>query len=118
VGLGGICRTDKIVVYFNDLDALHETAQELAMRLHGVPAQGVPFTAAVTEDGLLSWAVDPRATSWRHWLVGRLAEHLVQGRREDDGLPPWRYALQRLGLDGVDTDRWARADGIVPQGGG
>ncbi|MEU4197159.1 hypothetical protein AB0E69_35025 [Kribbella sp. NPDC026611] len=115
VGLGGICRPDKVVIYFDGLDALHATAQDLASRLHGVPAQGVPFTAAVTEDGLLSWAVDPVETSWRYWLAGRAAEHLLQGRLEPDGPPPWRYALQRLRLDGVDTVRWARADGVVPQ---
>ncbi|TCC52114.1 hypothetical protein E0H73_39940 [Kribbella pittospori] len=115
VGLGGICRPDKVVVYFDGLDALHATAQDLSVRLRGVPAQGVPFTAAVTEDGLLSWAVDPEGTSWRYWLAGRLAEHLVQGRLESNGPPPWRYALQRLRFDGVDTVGWARADGVVPQ---
>jgi len=110
VNVGGICRPDKVVMYFDRLDELHATATDLACRLHGVPAHGVPFTAAVTDDGLLSWAADPEVTSWRLWVASRLAEHLGQARREAaDGLEPWRFALERLRLDGVDPGTWIRA---------
>lgn len=104
--LGGVCRPDKIVLYFDRLDELQATADELARRLAGLPAHGVPFTSAVTDDGLLSWAADPATTSWRIWVATRLAERLVQARRAPDGTEPWRYALHRLRLDGVDTHRW------------
>jgi hypothetical protein len=84
----------------------------------------VPFTAALDDDGLLSWGVDPPAAqhllnwqpreSWRLWLTNRLANALLTAR----GTPaptakprePWEYALERLRLDGVDTDTWAPHD--------
>ena len=116
--VGGICRPDKVVVYFDRLDELHRTARDLSRRLQGVPAHGVPFTAAVTEDGLLSWAADFGATSWRMWITGRLAEHLGQARREaGEGLEPWRFARERLRLDGVDPETWIRARGSGPRAG-
>jgi hypothetical protein len=116
VDLGGICRPDKVVVYFDRLDDLHATARDLSSRLQGVPAHGVPFTATVTDDGLLSWAADPEVTSWRLWVAGRLAEHLGQARREAaDGLEPWRFALERLRLDGVDPDTWMWVGGSGPR---
>jgi hypothetical protein len=112
VDLGGICRPDKVVVYFDRLEDLLATARDLSSRLQGVPAHGVPFTASVSDDGLLSWAADPEVTSWRLWVASRLAEYLGQARHEAaDGPEPWRFALQRLRLDGVDPDTWIRAGG-------
>jgi hypothetical protein len=115
--LGGICRPDKVVVYFDRLDDLHATAQRLVERVRDVPAHGVPFTAAVTGDGLLSWAADPEGTSWRLWVSRRLAEHLAAARREPDGPEPWRFALRRLRVDGVDPVRWTRTERVVPMAG-
>jgi hypothetical protein len=78
----------------------------------------VPFTAGVTDDGLLSWAIDPphrptdRAgrSSWRTWVSMRLAEYLLDARAVGSGGPagaaPWQAALARLALDGVDTASW------------
>lgn len=128
-GIDGICRPDKIVAYFGRLDDLEAAVAALSARLAGVPAQGVPFTAAITDDGLLSWGADPpgRAsigvdgTSWRAWVTARLAEYLVQdladGRRatsaDDDG--GWRHALQRLRLIGIDTDTWVPVSRMWPE---
>ncbi|HEX2086228.1 MAG TPA: hypothetical protein VHF89_11135 [Solirubrobacteraceae bacterium] len=116
----GICRPDKLVVYFDRLDDLREGAARLRDRLAGCPGQGVPFTAAVTEDGLLSWGVDPPSTralgvtSWRRWVAERLAEHLAHAAAGHAGpaggeRPPWQFALDRLRLSGVDTDSWIPA---------
>jgi hypothetical protein len=109
-GVQGLCRPDKLVVYFDRLDDLHEAAVCLRDELEGCPAQGVPFTAALTSDGLLSWGADPPAgedgrTSWRWWVSQRLAEYL--GRGLSGNVEPWRFALERLRLTGVDTDTWA-----------
>ena len=115
-----VCRPDKLVVYFERLDDLHAGAAALRTRLDGLPAQGVPFTAAVTDDGLLSWGADPpaaaeRRTSWRMWVAERLAEHLAAAAERRDGLPPWRFALERLRLAGVDVDSWIPASGMWPE---
>lgn len=107
--LGGICRPDKLVVYFDRLDELQETAAALTPRLAGLPAHGVPFTAAVTPDGMLSWGADPPdGGSWRLRVVRGLAEHLRRGLA-DGVAEPWRFALDRIRLSGVDPDTWRPA---------
>ena len=124
-GLEGICRPDKIVVYFPQLDDLRRFGWLLSERLGGCAAHGVPFTAEVSADRLLSWGVDPpvtghgdgsRRTSWRMWVAGRLAEHLKQA--SDAQLPgqqPWQYALARLGVGGIDTETWIPVDMAWPE---
>ena len=122
--LSGICRPDKLVVYFDRLDDLQRAAAQLESLLKGCPAHGVPFTAPVTADGLLSWGADPPAasavesealTSWRMWVTERLAEYLVVAREGSAGtLEPWQFALERLRLSGIDTDTWAPANDMWP----
>jgi hypothetical protein len=114
----GLLRPDKIVGYFADFAALGEAATLLRERLDGAPAHGVPFTAEIGADGLLSWGLDPSpadglpwtgAESWRLWLAQRLARALLSGRAAAAGreLPePWRFAVERLRLEGIDTDTW------------
>lgn len=110
----GLLRPDKIVAYFSDFDRLSEAAGRLSERLAGLPAQGVPFTAEIAGEGLLSWGADPPSSegtpllareSWRLWLTNRLAMALLAAREE--GAPePWRFALDRVRLEGVDTETW------------
>ncbi len=112
----GVLRPDKLVVYFDDIDSLSETSSELATRLDGIPAHGVPFSAESAGGGLLSWGMDPPAAertvpwtsreSWRLWVARRLAAALIAGQRESAAMPPWRFALERLRLAGVDVERW------------
>lgn len=119
----GLLRPDKLVAYFTDFDDLAQTAEALRSRLNGLPAQGVPFTAGVTSDGLLSWGMDPpksaqtpllkQGESWRLWLTNRLARALVDAQASPiEQMEPWEYALRRLALDGVDTATWAPAGHI------
>jgi hypothetical protein len=110
----GLCRPDKLVAYFGRLEDLHAAATRLGPRLRGLPAQPVPFTGSVDSEGLLSWGVDPAARghgarSWRLWLTGRLASYLVEGRTDDGSTEPWRFALERIRLDGIDVESWAPA---------
>lgn len=113
----GLLRPDKMVVYFTSDDDLMETAEGLKRELHGCEAQGVPFTAGLGVDGLLSWGVDPPAgghvlpwiglESWRLWVTNRLASALIAARTgEASSMEPWQFALHRLQLDGVDTRSW------------
>ncbi|MGO9339441.1 MAG: hypothetical protein ACLPY1_18235 [Terracidiphilus sp.] len=119
----GLLRPDKLVVYFRDFEPLEKTARELVLRLSGCAAQGVPFTAALGDDGLLSWGVDPLPEkgalswqgpeSWRLWVTNRLANALVSARKNITGtLQPWQFALARMRLENVDTVTWAPRDGF------
>jgi len=113
----GLLRPDKIVIYFLNFEALRQTADLIARRLEGCAAQGVPFTAALEGDALLSWGADPlpgigmlswqERESWRLWITNRLATSLLVAKSASNGgLEPWQFALERLRLDNVDTDTW------------
>lgn len=113
----GLLRPDKIVAYFRSFQALKTTAQRLSTILSNLPAQGVPFTSAWDPDGLLSWGIDPpRAAntslwsgqeSWRLWVTNQLAVALLAAQRDSQRtVAPWRFALDRLSLNGIDISSW------------
>jgi hypothetical protein len=113
----GWLRPDKLVVYFSDLEALLLAANELTTALDGVPPHGVPFTAEIAGDGLLSWGIDPplethalpweAQQSWRLWVVRRLASALIAAQASPgETVEPWRFALERLRCEGLDVDEW------------
>jgi hypothetical protein len=114
----GLLRPDKLVAYFPSFERLAAAAEALTERLGDTPAHGVPFTSEIAAGGLLSWGVDPPAgsqwsggESWRLWLTHRLAVALLAGKSAgkkagESGVEPWRFALERLRLEGVDTDSW------------
>lgn len=121
----GLLRPDKLVLYFLDFESLEQVARDIALRLSGCAAHGVPFTAAITDDGLLSWGVDPlrdkgalswqEQESWRLWVTNRLAAALVSARHNRPAdLQPWQFALERLRLENVDTATWSPTQGFGP----
>jgi hypothetical protein len=123
-GAAGLLRPDKIVAYFPDFERLAAAADAVSSRLAGVPAQGVPFTSEIGGDGLLSWGMDPPASergawgdreSWRLWLTHRLARALLAARAAETP-EPWRYALERVRLEGVDTGSWTPAASLWSAG--
>jgi hypothetical protein len=93
-----------------------QIAAELERSLGGYPGQGVPFTCGIDADGMLSWGSDPprsasfagwaQAESWRSCIADRLAVGLLQGKSQSCA-EPWRFALKKLALEGIDTGRWA-----------
>ena len=112
--LHGLLRPDKLVAYFASFEHLAAAGARLRDRLAGLPTHGVPFTAAISTDGLLSWGVDPprrergltwSGDSWRLWVVGKLAAGLLAARSSTD-VQPWRHALERIRLEGLDPDTW------------
>jgi hypothetical protein len=123
-GATGLLRPDKIVAYFPSFERLAEAAGAVESRLAGVPAQGIPFTSEIGGDGLLSWGMDPPVSegawggreSWRLWLTHRLARALLAARGAAEGLEPWRFALERLRLEGIDTETWTPAAGLWSEG--
>jgi hypothetical protein len=108
----GVLRPDKLVVYFASHGALVETADTLRSALRGLRAHGVPFTAPLDADGLVSCGVDPAPPadgdlmgreSWRLRVARRLAASLaVAASGTSRALTPPRFALARLALDGID----------------
>jgi hypothetical protein len=113
----GISRPDKFVVYFATRAELDEFTAAAVPLLEGIPPHGVPFTAAVDPDGLVSWGIDPDRDlstrgwldheSWRMWVTGRIASALVRLDRADrEGDTLWSYVLGRLAVEGVDPVAW------------
>jgi hypothetical protein len=117
-----ILRPDKMVAYFDRFENVQEAARQIDKRLQGMAAHGVPFTAALDEAGLLSWGMDPprrtyllswQGPSWRRWITDRLAAALLSAKSAPPGaVEPWQFALDRLRLEGIDTDTWAPAQAL------
>ncbi len=108
-GIEGLLRSDKIVVYFNKRSDLAEVAEILCERLDGCPPQGVPFTAELGLDGLLSWGIDPppdkKTLSWRSWITKRLANEMAKvGSVSNDEAV--YAALKGVSDLGVNTTEW------------
>jgi hypothetical protein len=120
--VAGLTRPDKFVAYFDSFDQLERTASLLRVRLAGTAAQGVPFSASFEPDGLLSWGLDPLkdqpntgfgAGSWRLQIAMRLAEGLIEARcRSEASTPDWRFALDCLRREGIDTETWTPLQGF------
>ena len=109
----GILRPDKLVIHLATRDAVHELASCLLRLLDGCPVHGVPYSAELGGDGLVSWGCDPPAgsaearvgPSWRAWVTRTLAEGLAG--RCNDANEPWRAALDQIARAGVDPLTWA-----------
>jgi len=107
-------RPDKLVAYANSREQIDGAAGALLRRLRGLPAQIVPFTAAIDEEGLLSWGIDPprservsnwQGTSWRRWITDRLAVALISARAARSASPT-QFALQRMAVEGIEVGSW------------
>lgn len=118
----GLLRPDKLIAYFETAGQMQDMAALLAPALRGCRAQGVPFTCALGDEGLLSWGSDPpdghrlldwqRVESWRSWITRRLAFALVQARGSGESPAGCcHFALERLRLDGIDIHTWSPAPG-------
>ena len=119
----GLLRPDKMVLYFRDQERLFTVASELASLLKGAAPHGVPFSAEITSDGLLSWGMDPpqsekllawqEAESWRLWVVRRLAAAMIAAQADaHSSMRPSDFARERLRHEGVDVDRWTPSASI------
>lgn len=116
--LPGLLRPDKLVCYFSEFEQLKAAAALLADATEGMPAHGVPFTGELAGSGLISWGVDPSPDSqafgwlgrqsWRLWITNHLAAGLLAARAQPGtDVPAWRFALDRLRLEGVDCNTWS-----------
>jgi len=113
----GLLRPDKIVVYLGNAEELAAVAGAVGATLAGVAPHGVPFSAELGGEGLLSWGGDPPSgaepvgaarESWRVSVCRRLAESLVAAQAAPlRRTRPACFALARLALDGVDVRSFA-----------
>jgi hypothetical protein len=110
-----IARADKFVAYFSESARARECGAMLRDALRGVPAQGVPFTAPIDDEALISFGADQpdphlsgSQVSWRQWVCRRLARYVLAATSDgaEDAIVAADFALQRLRLDGVDTLQW------------
>jgi hypothetical protein len=119
----GLLRPDKVVLYFSDKESLFTVASELESLVSGSASHGVPFSAEITSDGMLSWGMDPpdservltwqEPESWRLWLVRRLAVAMIAAQTDSStNVPPSAFALERLRREGVDVDGWTPSPSI------
>jgi hypothetical protein len=120
----GLLRPDKLMIYAAVREEIDEIAAALLARLAGCPAHGVPFTAPIGDDALLSWGLDPpdseRALSWlgreswRLWLAGKLGTAIAFAKTLSSrrSVEPWRFAVERVRRLGVDVDRWTPGEAL------
>jgi hypothetical protein len=109
-----VARPDKVVAYFRTRERALECGALLSAALDGAPVQGVPFSAELGADGLVSWGVDPAEipgrppqSSWRRWVCRRLAHYIdAAAMNPPSHVEGWRFAFERLRLDGVNTATW------------
>jgi len=112
-GVAGRIRPDKLVVYCPSVESLLMVAGEIEKQVAHLPAQGVPFTAAFTRDGMLSWGVDPRPEdgqdsqkSCRQWVTQTIAIVLHELRTQT--LPSshdlYALVLERMSLQRIDIN--------------
>jgi hypothetical protein len=111
--LDGLLRPDKLIAYFPSKDAVLDASRAVAPIVVKLKVHAVPFSAAIEGAGRLSWGVDPVTSltgerlSWRQWICERLAAALTSVRaRTPEDVTPWEFALERLRLEGVDTDNF------------
>lgn len=114
----GLLRPDKWVAYFGTFEELSLAAGALDRALAAIPAHGVPFSGGVDARGLLSWGMDPPPgargddrESYRLWMTNKLASAIVDAARAG-AEEPWRYAVDRLALEGFDTRSWTPTERI------
>jgi hypothetical protein len=109
-----LLRPDNFVAYFATWAHAVDGARRLQRECRDMRGAGVPFTGA-TRSPLVSWGIDPpesfcqmRGMSWRSWICGRLASHLITAARTGASTPTDRvsFALRRLALDGIDPHAW------------
>jgi hypothetical protein len=119
----GMLRPDKLVAYFSTEEQLRQTAERLFRRIGGMAAHGVPFTCELHGDGLLSWGMDPpkrtqvlpwqERQSWRLWVVNKLATALLAAKAQASPMvEPWKFALERVRLEGIETNSWTPSPDI------
>jgi len=112
----GLLRPDKFIAYFKSFSDLQEAASMLKPLLQGVEVQGVPFTAQLDEEGLLSWGVDPPrkevlenfdGASWRASVTDKIALAISQAKTASlENGAAYNFIMNKISLEGIDPRTW------------
>lgn len=112
----GLLRPDKMVAYFDNKSLLMQAATELKNKLRGCKVQGVPFTAQIDDEGILSWGVDPPGSevleaieggSWRCKVTDQVALAVIQSKTEKlDHNEAIDFIGSRLFVAGINPNDW------------
>lgn len=116
--LPNLLRSDKLVVYFTREDELTRAVDELTVITKGAAPHATPFTAVASDDGTLSWGLDPRdpgkgffreapRASWRAWVTQRVAQAIVRAKENEASGDILDDVLSRVAAEGFDTKTWA-----------
>jgi hypothetical protein len=118
-----LLRPDKAVLHVANWEKLLEAALILRPALSGIVPQGVPFTAPLSDDMLISWGADPPADtrvtngvpmSWRTWVTTRVAEELAVAMNDgESACEPWETALTRLAHDSIDIPAFSPSESLT-----
>jgi hypothetical protein len=104
----GIHRPDKFILYFKDQNSAFLFASYLVPILSMYNAQGVPFTFPLTENGILSFGIDPSEEyniSYRIYISRIIAETLKLYSTQYKHLNI-HHILFKLNLLGIATNKW------------
>lgn len=114
VGLQGILRPDKIVVYFSSKNEMLAFAKKLIKNMDDIKAQAIPFTVQLDRKGLISWGVDPpriktnifwEQSSWRVWLTSKIAHYIIQYKNSKvENLTIEEYIKHKLSWDNINSN--------------
>lgn len=112
----GAFRPDKLVLYVDGTDEIAAIGAELRRALRGYPALGVPFTAPLGQDGLLSAGIDPTPrqrpkgpASWRLVVADALGKAAEVARPFAGRPAALQFITWRLRLSGIDPEGWTWA---------
>ena len=122
-GIAGALRPDKLVVYFQSIEQLLTVAADIEQKVRGLPAHCVPFTAAFTQDGLMSWGMDPAADengerkSWRQWIVEKVTLYLsdIKISNQNTSNESWKLVLARLEQEGINANTFRPRQSWIKQ---
>jgi hypothetical protein len=108
-----VYRPDKLVAYAVDLAQLDALATRLLPRLSGALSHGVPFTAERSEDGIVSWGMDPPLggvgavrMSWRQSCSAVAADGLNRAA-DHDVSTAMKMARAWLWVNDIDPRTWS-----------
>lgn len=100
-----ILRPDHLLVYCEGESDLKEVGIALSSALTGLPAQGVPFTAALTADGLLSWGSDSAAKQRIRLAKKSPDAHRSKRARPHDHALTWRTMVTAVAATALTLSR-------------
>lgn len=112
----GLARPDKFIIYFSSYNDMLITAKKLKKMLTGYAVHGVPFTAQLDDNGLISWGIDPPSDeviqqleggSWRAGVAEKISAaitHAAANNISEDKII--NHIQQKMLTERIDPSTW------------